>query len=65
MKTTVDSKILTELKKRSGLVSTVRLGHVSNSFAVHSAISRLRKQGHNILCLKSNDQNKKAWYVLA
>lgn len=62
---TVDNKILNELKKRKSWVSTTRLGRVSGSFAVHSAISRLRKKGWKITCeLENLNPEKKAWYIL-
>lgn len=62
-KTTVDHKILLELLAKKK-VSTVRLGHRSGSFAVHSAIARLRRQGWDITCSITNDGKRKAWYSL-
>ena len=64
MRKTVDHKILKELmcKKK---VSTVRLGKRSGSFAVHSAIARLRKQGWDIRCVTTQKPTRKAWYSLA
>ena len=63
MKTTVDQKILKELISKKK-VSTVRLGHRSGSFAVHSAIARLRKLGYNITCTMTQDATRKSWYSL-
>ena len=63
MKKTVDHKILTELKSKNR-VSTVRLGHRSGSFAVHSAIARLRKDGWNIQCEMTQNPTRKSWYRL-
>ena len=63
MKTTVDQKILKELKAK-GKVSTVRLAHRSGSFAVHSAIDRLRRLGYKIECTTTQDPNRRAWYSL-
>ena len=63
MKKAVAHKILTELKSKKR-VSTVRLGHRSNSFAVHSAIARLRKLGWDIQCELTQDGTRKAWYHL-
>jgi len=60
---TVDQKILKELTVKRH-VSTVRLGHRSGSFAVHSAIARLRKAGWNIECEMTGNGKRKAWYHL-
>lgn len=64
MRKTVDHKILTELKYRKK-VSTVCLGHRSGSFAVHSAIARLRAKGWDIRCEMTGNNSRKAWYSLA
>jgi len=63
MKKSVDHKILTELKSKKR-VSTVRLGHRSGCFAVHSSIARLRKLGWNIKCEMTPNCKRKAWYSL-
>jgi hypothetical protein len=63
MRTTVDQKILKELQSKQR-VSCVRLGHRSNSFAVHSAIARLRLKGWRIGCELTKVPNRKSWYTL-
>ena len=63
MRTTVDQKILKELRAKHS-VSTVRLGHRSGSFAVHSAIARLRKKGYRIDCVMTGNPTRKSWYSL-
>ena len=63
MRKTVDQKILKELQSKKA-VSTVRLGHRSGSFAVHSAIARLRKAGFRICCEMTQNPTRKSWYTL-
>lgn len=60
---TVDEKILKELRSKHK-VSCVRLGHISNSFAVHSAIARLRLNGWRIGCERTSTPTRKSWYFL-
>lgn len=75
---TIDGKILNELVKRrleafqrnpiteeGGWVSTYKLGKVSNSFATHSSISRLRKLGFDIESRRSNNPKKKGWFRIS
>ena len=66
MKSTIDNKVLSLLKKRGGgWVSTVALARHANTFALHSSISRLRNErGYRIDSRASNDPNKKHWYML-
>ena len=64
MKSTIDNKILSELLNRAGWVSTTRLGRISNCYAVHSSISRLRKRNYEIESKRSNDPQKKGWFKL-